>query len=37
MNRMANQDEYKATIVYMCSDASSYMNGAVVAIDGRTW
>ena len=34
MNRMANQDEYKATIVYMCSDASSYMNGAVVAIDG---
>ena len=34
MNRMADVDEYKATVVYMCSDASSYMNGAVVSVDG---
>ncbi len=34
MNRMADVDEYKATVVYMCSDASSYMNGAVVNVDG---
>ncbi len=34
MGRMANIDEYKDTIVYMCSDASSYMNGAVINLDG---
>ena len=34
MGRMANIDEYKATIVYMCSDASSYMNGSIISIDG---
>jgi len=34
MNRMADRDEYKATIIYMCSDASSYMNGAVISVDG---
>ncbi len=34
MGRMANINEYKDTVVYMCSDASSYMNGAVINLDG---
>ena len=34
MGRMANPDEYKAAIVFMVSEASSYMNGSVVSIDG---
>jgi len=34
MGRMAKIDEYKATVVYMISDASSYMTGSVVIIDG---
>lgn len=34
MRRMARVDEYKGSIVYMLSEASSYMTGAVVSIDG---
>ena len=34
MSRMANPDEYRSTIQYMCSDASSYMNGQNIVIDG---
>jgi len=34
MGRMATIDEYKGTIVYMCSDSSSYMTGTNLIIDG---
>jgi NAD(P)-dependent dehydrogenase (short-subunit alcohol dehydrogenase family) len=34
MQRMAQLDEYEATIIYLCSNASSYMNGATLNMDG---
>ena len=34
MSRMAKVDEYQGTLLWMLSDASSYLNGAIVPVDG---
>jgi len=34
MNRLAKSDEYQGTLLWMLSDASSYLNGAIIPIEG---
>ena len=34
MGRMADVEEYKSTILYLISEASSYMTGSTVIVDG---
>ena len=34
LGRMANVEEYQGAIVFLMSDASAYMNGAVIPFEG---
>ena len=39
MGKLASVDDYRGTVIYMLSDSSSYMNGAIISVDGgrTTW
>ena len=34
MNRMANVDEFNESVLYLISDASRYVNGSNLVVDG---
>jgi NAD(P)-dependent dehydrogenase (short-subunit alcohol dehydrogenase family) len=34
MGRMANRDEYRSAVQFLCSNASSYLNGQNIVMDG---
>jgi NAD(P)-dependent dehydrogenase (short-subunit alcohol dehydrogenase family) len=34
MHRLAQSNEYQTTLIWMLSDASSYLNGSIVPVDG---
>jgi len=34
MNRLAQSEEYQGTLIWMLSDSSSYLNGAIVPVEG---
>ena len=34
LNRLANKNEYRSVIQFLCSDASSYMTGQNIIMDG---
>jgi NAD(P)-dependent dehydrogenase (short-subunit alcohol dehydrogenase family) len=34
LKRLAKKDEYQGTLIWMLSDASNYLNGAVIPVDG---
>lgn len=34
LNRLASPNEYQSTILWMLSDSSSYLNGAIISVDG---
>ena len=34
MGRMAHADDFQGALVYLCSDAAAFVNGANLVVDG---
>jgi NAD(P)-dependent dehydrogenase (short-subunit alcohol dehydrogenase family) len=34
MKRIGEPDEIASVVLFLCSDAASYINGAVISVDG---